>query len=197
MASIGTWPASIEPITCRMVMQTSQIVNAAQNGGSEQVVDLLADRWMCYLTLPQAYPADARAIEAFVARFRGQVNTVNLWHFASPTTQGTISGSPTVSGAHSLGASTLEIQAAAGETVKAGDMLGAGGLLLMVAEDATADGSGVLTVTLTNRLRTALADGAEVTLTKPTAAFRLLACSGVGYVGALSDEVTMTLGEAV
>jgi hypothetical protein len=36
-----------------------------------------------------------------------------------------------------------------------------------------------------------------ITLTKPTAAFRLLACSGVGYDGALSEEVTMTLGEAI
>lgn len=197
MASLGTWPTSIVPISARLVLQTTQRVNASPFGGAEQAVDMLNDRWVYHLTLPVAYPEDAAAIEAFLASFRGQVNTVDVWHFARSAPRGTISGSPTVSGAHAQGAATLVIQAAAGETVKAGDLVGVGGLLLMASADATANGSGVLSMPLVNRLRTALSNGAAITLTKPTAAFRMLNHSGIAFAGALTEEVTLTLGEAI
>ncbi|HEY0822338.1 MAG TPA: hypothetical protein VGD76_01015 [Ramlibacter sp.] len=197
MASLGTWPTTIEPVSFRLVMQTNQVVNADPFGGSEQVLDRLNDRWMVYMTLQQAHQDDAAEIEALVANFRGQVNTIDLWHFVRSTPRGTISGSPTVSGAHTAGAATLAIQTSAGATVKKGDLVGVGGLLLMSSGDATADGTGLLSMPLVNRLRTALSNGAAITLTKPTATFRLLSTSGLGYSGGLSEEVTMTLGEVI
>lgn len=198
MPSLGTWPSAYVPTEFKLVLQTNQRVNASPFGGSEQAVDMLNDRWMAYMTLPVSLIADAGGIEALVASFRGQVNWIDLWHMARPTPLGTITGSPTISGAHSQGASSLVIAGAgAGKTVKAGDMLGAGGLLLMAASDATANGSGVVTVPLVNRLRTALSGGGAVTLTQPKASFRLLSTSGVGYVGPLSEEVTLTFGEKI
>lgn len=196
MATLGSWPASLVPTSFRLVLQTTQRVNASPFGGSEQAVDLLNDRWMAYITLAQAYPEDARAIEAFVASFRGQVNTVDLWHLASPTPLGTITGSPTISGAHAQGADELNIATTTGYTVKAGDLLGVNGLLLMMQADATA-AAGVLEVPIVNRLRTALTNGMAVTHTQPKAPFRLLSHSGVGYSGEFSEVVTMTLGEAI
>jgi hypothetical protein len=72
---------------------------------------LLNDRWMAYLTIPQAYPTDAAAIEAFVNSFRGQVNTVNLWHFARPAPRGTARGSLYANALAAQGAASLQVQA--------------------------------------------------------------------------------------
>jgi hypothetical protein len=197
MASLGTWPSSIVPMSARLVLQTNQRVNAAPGGGSEQAIDMLNDRWMCYLTLPVRRFSEAAAVEAFLASFRGQVNWVDLWHFARPTPQGSIAGSPTVSGAHAQGAALLAVQTTAGLTVKAGDMLGAEGLLLMAAADATADGAGVVSVPLVNRLRVGLSGGSAVTITQPMASFRLLSHTGVEYQRGITSEVSLTLGEKI
>jgi hypothetical protein len=56
-------------------------------------------------------------------------------------------------------------------TVKAGDMLGIGGQLLMVAENATANDAGEMTVPLIHRIRGTINAGAAVTWNKPTAEF--------------------------
>jgi predicted RecA/RadA family phage recombinase len=197
MASLGTWPAAIKPSNARFTMHTNQRVNAAPGGGSEQAVDLLNDRWMCELTLPPRYFRDGAAMEAFLNSFRGQVNTIDLWHFARPLPLGTLDGSPTLQAAASQGASSIVIATTAGKTVKAGDLVAVSSLLLMAAADATADGSGHLTMPLVNRLRKALSAGDAVTWNKPTAPFRLLAHSGTEYGGGVAGEVTMTLGEAI
>jgi hypothetical protein len=84
-----------------------------------------------------------------------------------------------------------------GRTLLAGDMLGAGGQLLMVQTDCTVNGSGQIVVPLVNRLRAAISAGGTVTWNAPTAPFRLLSHSGVGYSGALAEEVTLTLGEKI
>lgn len=198
MASLGTWPSTIDVISFRLVMMTNQRVNASPEGGSEQAFDRLNDRWMAYATLAQASEEDAAEIEALVNSFRGQVNWIELGHLARPAVRGTISGSPTLAALAAQGASSIQVQASVGQTVKKGDMLGVSGLLLMSSADATANGSGVITVSLTNRLRTGLASGAAVTISQPTAPFRLLSSSGVGYVGGyISEEVTLTFGEKI
>jgi hypothetical protein len=196
MASIGTWPTSILARSCRMVLDTNQIVNESPQGGSEQVVDRLNDRWACSLTLPARNHEDAAELEAFLASFRGQVNWVSLWHFGRPEPRGTLRGTPFISGAHAIGSSTLHINCDTGDTLLAGDLIGAGGMLLMVAEDC-AEAGGFIDVPLVNRTRLALASLAAVTWDKPTAPFRLLSHSGVNYFGGRTDEVTMELRERV
>lgn len=114
MASLGTWPASIVPASLRMVLHTNQRANAAPGGGSEQVIDMLNDRWMAELTLPVEKFADAAAVEAFLASFRGHVNTVNLWHFARSAPRGTLRGSLVLSAAASQGAASIQVQAQRG-----------------------------------------------------------------------------------
>src|SRR5206468_5400955 len=51
MASLGTWPSWIGVKSARFMLQTNQRVNASPFGGSEQALDMLNDRLMCYLTL--------------------------------------------------------------------------------------------------------------------------------------------------
>lgn len=56
-------------------------------------------------------------------------------------------------------------------TLLAGDMLGSSGQLFQVAENATANDAGAMTVTLVNRVRAAISSSTAVTWNKPTAEF--------------------------
>jgi hypothetical protein len=198
MASLGSWPAAFVPVAFRLTLQTNQRVNAAPGGGSEQALDMLNDRWVCSMTLPVSSEEDGAAMEAFLASFRGQVNTVDLWHFLRPVPRGTLRNTPNVNGDHAQGSATLALNASvAGDTLKAGDLIGVSGLLLMVAADCTSDGSGHVTVPLVNRLRKAITSGTSVVWNEPTAPFRLLSNSGVEYAQGLASEVDLTLGEAI
>lgn len=197
MALLGTWPAAIKPRTCRIMLDTNQISNESPNDGQQQVVDRLNDAWVCSLTLPVRKHAQAAAVEAFLASFRGQVNWVSLWHFVRPAPRGTMRGSPTLSAPVLQGASSLPIQTTAGATLLAGDLVGVGSLLFMAAADATADGAGAMTLSIVNRVRSALSSGAAVVWDKPTAPFRLLSHSGVTYMPGSAEEVTLELREKV
>ena len=195
--SIVTWPASLYPAMARLTLQSNQRVHASPFGGSEQAVDMLNDRWLMSLEFPTRKARYGAAVEAFIASLRGQTNTVGLWHFMRPAPRGTMRGTPTLSSGASQGAASIVIQTTAGATLLAGDMVGAGGLLLQVQADATANGSGVLTATLVNRLRIALSGGAAVSWDRPTTQFRLLSSSGQQYTPGRADPVSCDFGEAI
>ena len=192
--SLITLPATFKPRTSTLTGYVSQRVNAAPFGGSEQAIDLLNDRWMLSVELPPCTHDNAAALEAFAGAMRGQTNTVALWNFARPTVRGTIAGAKTLSAGAAQGAASVSITATG--TLLAGDMIGIGGLLLMVAADATSS-AGIITATLTNRLRIALSSGAAVTTLKPTATFRLLSSSGVQYVPGYAQSASFDFGEAI
>jgi hypothetical protein len=197
MSTLGTWPTTIRPRSCRFMLATFQRMHSSPYGGSEQFVDLLNDRLMCSLVLPANTHGGAAAVEAFLASFRGQVRTIDLWHFTRPAPRGTMRGSPVLSANAAQGAASLSITTTANATLLAGDMIGVGGLLLMVQADAQANGSGAMTVTIVNRLRKALTSGAAVAWDKPTAPFRLMSHSGVQYIPGTTDDVSMELSEAI
>jgi hypothetical protein len=198
MASLGSWPSAFVPDSFKLVMQTSQRVNASPFGGSEQVLDLLCDRWICSLSLPMRDQASAAAVEAFLASFRGQINTVNLWHWVRPVPRGTLRGTLLTSGTQAQGASQLVLSGGtAGGTLLQGDLVGAGGQLLMVSTDCTADGSGNITVPLVNRLRAAILTAQSVTWNKPTLPFRVLSHAGIEYTPGIASQVDLSLGEVI
>lgn len=148
-------------------------------GGSSQAVDLLGERWRFAVQIPARTHADAAAVEAYVARLRGPANRVRLWHMLRPVPRGTMRGSPVLAAGAAQGADELSITTTAGATVLAGDMLGLGTMLLQVAEDATANGAGAITVPLSTRLRTGASGGAAVAWSKPTALFTLADSAGM------------------
>lgn len=193
-----TLPALFNPKSCRLDLKTAQRVSAAPFGGAEQAVDLLNDRWVMFCELPLDLIGNGAWVEAFVGALRGQTNVTPLHHFARPAPRGTVRGTLTLNAAAAQGAASIVVTGCnpATGTLLAGDMLGVGGLLLMVASNCTAAG-GVITVPITNRLRLAQSAGAGVTWDKPSALFRLLSNSGVNYVGALADAVTFDFGEAI
>ena len=196
MATI-TLPAGFSPRDFTMRLVTNQRSFSSPFGGSEQVVDLLNDRWSISLTMPSSSSANAARIEAFVNAMRGMTNTCNLYHMQRKAPRGTMRGSPTC-GAASMGAASVTLSSAGvGATLLAGDMIGISGLLLQVAADATANGSGVMTVTLVNRLRTAISGGAAVTWDKPTAPFRMLSTGSVNYQPGYADGVSLDFAEVI
>ena len=184
----------------QLTLATNQRVSAAPFGGSEQAVDLLNDRWLCSLNLPPNSQANAAELEAFIGSMRGQTNTVALSHPLRKAPRGSMRGTLTLAAAAAQGAATLSITGGAGQagtTLLAGDLVGVGGLLLMVAADATANGSGVISVTLANRLRTAQSSGAAVTWNAPTVPMRLLQSSGVQYQPGYAGAISLDFAEAI
>ena len=196
-----TAPAILAQLSSgQLTLATNQRVSAAPFGGSEQAVDLLNDRWLCTLNLPPNSQANAAQLEAFIAALRGQTNTVALSHPLRKAPRGSMRGPLTLSAAAAQGAASLSITGGAGQagtTLLAGDLLGVGGLLLMVASDATANGSGVISVTLANRLRTAQSSGAAVTWNAPTVPMRLLQTSGVQYQPGYAGAISLDFAEAI
>lgn len=195
-----TRPTAFDPRAVRPWVQTTQRLRGSPFGGSQQVTDLLNDVWMMDVELPESDTADGQAIESFINALRGQVNVVSLYHFGRPAPLGTMRGTLTISGAVSQGASSITVTGGAGQaskTLLAGDLLGVGGLLLEVAANATANGSGVITVTLNTRVRTALSNGAAVTWDKPSALFRMIDTTRVQYTRARASGVSMQFMEAV
>lgn len=155
--SLVTLPSWFMPDSFLPRLSTVERVHSSPFGGVEQAVDMLNDRWMVSLSLPASSHADAARIEALIASMRGASNTIALYHFIRPAPNGTLRGSPVIITAAAQGADEIEIAGVAGETLLAGDLIGVGGLLLMVASDCTADEDGVMTVPIVNRLRTAQA----------------------------------------
>lgn len=192
------FPTGILPNAFSIYLQTVQRVHASPFGGSEQVIDLLNDRWLITMSLPPTTKTyRSAAVMAFIAALRGMTNTVNLYNFKQPTPRGTMRGSPTCNAASQGAASVTLASAGAGATLLAGDMIGISGLLLQVAADATANGSGVMTVTIVNRLRAAISGGSAVTWDRPTAPFRLLSTPAVQYLPGYADGVALDFAEVI
>lgn len=188
-------PAGFCPSSFSMRLQTSQAVFASPFGGSEQVIDRGNDRWMVSLTLPARRFAQAAAIEAFISSMRGLTNTVALYHWIRKVPRGTMRGAPMAAPA-AAGASSILVGTPSGSSLLAGDLIGVGGMLLMVGQDCVADGTG-LVVPIANRLRLPLIGGEAVVWDRPTALFRLASQSAVQYIPGYSPEVSFDFVEAI
>lgn len=132
---------------------------------SVQSVDMLAARWVGTLTWTPHDNATRAAVEALFAQLRGRANRLSMGHPLRRFPRGTMRGTPTLNGAHSALASTLNITGSG--TLMAGDMLGVGGELVMV----TADNPPLSAVPITPFLRTAKTAGTAVTWDWPRALF--------------------------
>jgi hypothetical protein len=196
--SVILLPSGFKPRSCSFSLAVNQRVYASVFGGAEQAVDLLNDRWTVTCELAGRSHAAGAEIEAFIAAMRGQVNTCSLWHFTRPQPRGTARGTMVLNAAAAQGASSISVSGVspANGTLLAGDILGVGGQLLMVASDCVAAG-GIVTIQIVNRLRAALSSSAAVTWDKPTASFRLLSSEGVTYSPRLAATASLDFAEAL
>lgn len=198
--SIVALPTNLVISAFKLRLSVNQRMQASNFGGSEQAIDMLNDRWLATIETPgRAYDIAAVA-EAYITSMRAQTNTTALYHYVRPAPRGTMRGSLTLAAGAAQGAASLSVTGGSGQAYKTlctGDMLGLGGLLLMVQTDCAANASGVITVPLANRLRIAQSGSASVAWDKPTATFRMLSSDSVGYSGMTSDTTTIEFGEVV
>lgn len=138
-------------------------------------------RWRVSMrSAPALLLAQAAQWEAMLLQLRGGVNHLSVYDPVRQVPQGTMRGTLTVSGAHSAGAVAVTVTGGAGQastTLKAGDWLQIGtGLgtsqLVKVMADATANGSGVISLTVEPPLRTGFSGGTAVTWNRPLAYYK-------------------------
>lgn len=140
---------------------------------SVSTVEIPGARWKMQFRLANFEEADAALVQVMLMQLRGRVNRLALYNLARRTPRGTLAGTPLVAGASQTGASLAIDGCTAGTTLLKGDMFAVNGELKMVCADATADGSGTMTVTFEPPLRSSPADNAPITTSQPTALFML------------------------
>jgi hypothetical protein len=202
--SIIALPSVFRVARIKFRLATNQRASASPFGGSEQVVDLLNDRWIIDVTTSRTSYANGQLLEAYIASMRGQTNTSLVYHVARPIPSGTVRGTLTLNAAAAQGQSFIVVAGCnpTTGTLLPGDYLSiatptGGTLLVMVSQLCTAV-AGVITVPLTNRLRVACSSAAAVTWSSPTVECRLLASTDVEYEGGMTaSDTSLTFGEKI
>lgn len=168
-----------------------------------QTVEVAAPLWVVDIAIDRLPDADSGEWKSLIMRLEGQVNQLEVWDKMRPAPVGTMRGTMVLDSDAAQGATQLVIDGGvgeAGETLKQGDMLGLGSgttqQVMMVTADATANGSGVITVDIQPPLRNAFSAGASVTWDKPKALFRRTnAESGWDYSGTYASGFSLALIE--
>ena len=142
-----------------------------------------APRWLLSIQSPEAVDAAAMDLwRQLIVKLRGRVNFLAAWDKGRPAPRGTMRGTMLLSGAIVKGATTLTIDAGAGQagtTLLAGDWLQIGsaltGQLVMVVDDATANGAGVIVVNFEHpiRLQAGYAGSTAITWDKALGHYKL------------------------
>ena len=155
------------------------LAGMSDSTGTQQVRVMGPPRWVLTLTQPPALAlAQAGAWQALVAQMRGRINHLAAWDPVRNQPLGTMRGTPTLSALAAAGTPTLALATGqAGSTLLAGDWLQLGtGLgtsqLVMVVANATADGTGAMSVTVEPPLRQQFASATAVTWQRALAYYR-------------------------
>jgi hypothetical protein len=160
-------------------------------------------RWTARMTLRRTRRFEERAgVEAFFARLTSQADRLTMHNLAHPAPYGTMRGSPTLSGAHSQGATEIQIQSVAGATLKPGDFIGITTTaavpvqVVRVVVGGTANGSGVLAVTTAPALRASASSSAAVLWDRPAVQWRLVSTSGAEFLPGEAAPMVVELIES-
>lgn len=137
-------------------------------------------RWTAAIVGPQWLTAAEAAIwRDLILRLQGRVNQLAVYDYDHQAPAGTMRGTLTLASSVAAGATSISVTGGAGQagtTLLAGDWIGIGSgstrQLVNVAANATANGSGVIALTLSQPSRWAQSSGSGVTWDKPTALFR-------------------------
>lgn len=161
-----TWPASIVPASADYAIEYD-VQMTVMRSGRVYTHGLPGARWVATLSFRAIVDDIGRgAVEALVARLRGGARELIAPHFGRPTPNGTLAGSPQVASAAAAGANTLALKNCNG-SLRAGDIIGVGGQLLMVEADVSPSG-GNMTVAISPALRSSAAVNAPVAWNRPT-----------------------------
>lgn len=178
--SILTIPTGLKVKRIEWGQRRADLEFGSGDTGVSQVRLLAPARWYAAIVCPDYLsPANAAIWRDLTLRLQGRVNQLAMYDMSNPAPRGTMRGTLTLASAAAQGATTLSITGGvsqAGTTLLAGDWIGVGAgatrQLVNVAADATANGSGVISVTISQPMRLAQLIAAAVTWDKPTALFR-------------------------
>lgn len=181
--SVITIPAGIQVHQFAFGQQDYSLTFQAGDTGTQQSRILAPSRWTCTMTINLSVGQSvAAAWRTMVLQLRGKTNQLAVYDVKNPAPAGTMRGTLTLNastGAVAVGGTTLNISGGAGQagtTLKAGDWIGVGSgstrQLFSVQADATADGSGNITVTVEPPSRYAQTASTTVTWDKPTCLMR-------------------------
>lgn len=174
--SIITFPSALK--VSKSTWSQLRLDMAFNSAFGSQGMEVSGPLWEVQIVSPGMLEVESGEWQALIMQLRGQTNQLALWNHGRSAPRGTMRGTMTLNIAAAQGATTLSIIAAteAAKTLKAGDLLGLGAgvtqQVVMVMADATANGSGVISVTTEPPLRNARLIAATVTWDKPKALFR-------------------------
>ena len=181
--AVITWPVDLLPGVGTGFGQRRYDLSFPSEATGDQQDRLLAPpRWALQIQQPELLtPRQAGQWHGLVARLRGRVNHLLAPDFGRLQPLGTMRGTLTLSASAVAGATAISVTGGAGQagaTLLAGDMLQIGSgvgtsQLVMVVVDATANGSGVISLQVEPPLRYAFSSGAAVTWNRPATYFKL------------------------
>ena len=175
--SIPSSPSNIRTSDWRCVRSVA--VNVSPFTMAQQSGDFGGSVWQTTVTLPPMKRDEADEWQVFFMQLHGRYGTFLLGDPDAKTIQGAEDSSPTVNGAHSVGAYDIAIQGAkvSSTVFKKGDYVqfgtGATSKLHMVVADITSNASGNATLQIEPALKSALSDDATITYSSPKAVMRM------------------------
>lgn len=171
------WPSTSHFIPESQTLQifTNQETHVSAESGYTQVQDNPGAKWGWDIGFSVVDPAELAEIEALLIRLNGMQHLVSLYDFFRSVPRGTINlNGVTTSGVTNQFATSCTLTGCgANKTLLAGDWFKIGSQLVMNVADATANGSGVMTVEFRHMLRAQVSGGTAVVLDKPTTTFRM------------------------
>jgi hypothetical protein len=152
-----------------LALENDVQMTTARNG-RVLTYSLPGSRWAMTINFENELETMQRpAIEAFLVSLRGGANRVRMHHMGRPRPNGTLTGSPTLSGTVAGGATALPMNNCNGG-VKRGDMLGFHDELFMVTADVDPVAN-AMTVPVWPAVRVTRGAGTAVAWDKPAAVF--------------------------
>jgi hypothetical protein len=173
-----TFPTVQMPVSTKFRASSAVGVSVSPFTKEQQIYAHQGDALAVDIQMPPMERDDAETVVGFLLALNGMEGTYLLGDPANTGPRGTWAGSPKVFGAHAAGVKSVAMDGfSAGATVKAGDWFqtgsGSSTHLHKLVQDATADGSGLLTLEIRPPLRAALADNATFVTSGPKGLWRL------------------------
>lgn len=173
------WPTAraFQPREMALVVRHNQAQSVSALSGYTQTLSRPGARWGWRMQFSSNTLEERRQVEGYVLRLAGREHLVRLWDMRYPRPAGNCNlAGVTVASAAAAFARSMAIQGCgAGRQLLAGDWFSVNGQLLRMAADATANGSGQMTIYFEHMLRAAVSPGAALVLDKPTSNYSLAA----------------------
>lgn len=163
---IITWPASIKTGAVDYGIEWDVQISVYRNGRIT-TYGLPGASWTASIRFENDWEAMTRPlIESMLVRLRGGANRLSMPHFGRPIPNGTLRGNPTIATTLAAGAKSIQMTNCNGG-VKAGDILGLPGQLVMVVADASPSFTNMI-VQVSPDVRASHNSGTPVTWNRPT-----------------------------